>query len=372
MDAPVTSTQTAAFAPGGGRRRSLVVRALPHVLALALAVVLVVAVPRHWNAWVGAAGWQETDDAATRGDLTPISARVAGYVRRVGVSDYQHVHAGDLLVEIADDDYRAQVAQAQANVDSAVAAIANNLAQQALQQANIRAADAGIGASQADLVRHRLESNRQRILVTTSAASHQTVEQAEANERRTEATVEQMQAQAEAQRRQLDVLQTQARQLVAALAAQNALLELAKINLGYTRILAPADGMVGERQVRPGQLVASGTQVIAVVPLPDVWVVANFKETQLTHAAAGQRAEVTVDTYPGTVLHGRIDTIAPASGSQFALLPPDNATGNFTKVVQRVPVKIVLEADNPLRDRLRPGLSVTARIDTGDAAAPGK
>jgi membrane fusion protein (multidrug efflux system) len=162
------------------------------------------------------------------------------------------------------------------------------------------------------------------------------------------------------------VLDTQEGQLRAEAKAKKAMLDLAKINLGYTRILAPIDGMVGERGVRAGQYVRVGTQVISVVPLQNVWVIANYKETQLTRVAIGQKAEVTVDSFPGMVVVGHVDSIAPASGSQFSLLPPDNATGNFTKVVQRIAVKIAIDDAGGLADRLRPGMSVVAKIDARD------
>jgi len=176
-------------------------------------------------------------------------------------------------------------------------------------------------------------------------------------------------AQLEAQRRQMGVLDTEESQLRAEMKARRAALDLARINLSYTKILAPVDGMVGERGVRTGQYVRVGTQVISVVPLKNVWVIANYKETQLTHVAIGQLAEVRVDTFPGIVVKGWVDSISPASGSQFALLPPDNATGNFTKVVQRIPVKIRLDPANPLAGRLRPGMSVIATILTDRAVA---
>jgi membrane fusion protein (multidrug efflux system) len=160
------------------------------------------------------------------------------------------------------------------------------------------------------------------------------------------------------------VLDSQARQARATLDGQQAARDLAAINLGNTRITAPVDGIVGQRLVRPGQYLSVGTQVIAVVPLPNVWVIANYKETQMTRVRVGQSVRVTVDSFPGTVLHGRVDSWSPASGAQFSLLPPDNATGNFTKVVQRIPVKIVLDPDPSLGELLRPGMSVIATIDT--------
>ena len=330
----------------------------------------------NWNDWIGQAADQTTDDAYLQSDLTPLSARVAGYIKRVDVEDYQIVHAGDLLVEIRDEDYAAEVAQAEANVAAATAAIDNNRAQQALQQANIEAADAAIQATQADLVRFHLEDVRQKdLLATHIAGTPQLVEQADANEKRTAATLEQNRAQAAAQRRQLSVLETQEKQLVAALDAQKAALDLAKINLGYTRVLAPVDGMVGQRRVYAGQYANVGTQLISIVPLPKLWVIANYKETQMTRIRVGQPADFTVDAFPGLVIKGRVDSWSPASGSHFSLLPPDNATGNFTKVVQRIPVKIVLDDPEAASRLLRPGMSVIATIHTEaatDASRPAR
>jgi len=225
-------------------------------------------------------------------------------------------------------------------------------------------AENAIKATQADVERTRLEAARQQALLATTFGTRQRVEQANAEAARFAATLARNQAELEAERRQLAVLDTQETQLRADVKAKKAALDLAKINLGYTRISAPVNGMVSERGVRDGQYVHAGTQVISVVPLDNVWVVANYKETQLTHVAIGQRAEIRVDTFPGITVNAIVDSIAPASGSQFSLLPPDNATGNFTKVVQRIPVKLRIAPDNPLAGKLRPGMSVIATILT--------
>jgi membrane fusion protein, multidrug efflux system len=335
------------------------------ILILFLAVVLAIVVARDWDLWVGSAILQRTDDAYLQADLTPLAAKSPGYVRAVPVQDFQKVKAGDLLVEIVDDDYRAQVDQAQANVDAARAAISNIQQQKGLQQVLIKEAEATVQATEADLTRYSLEAARQQKLLTTRiAGSEQLVEQAMDNQKRTAATLELNRAQVEQQRQQIQVLESQEQQADATLKGQQAAYDLAKIALGYTRITAPVDGMVGQRQVRPGQYISVGTLVISLVPLPNVWVVANYKETQMTRVRLGQSAQVTVDTFPGVVLHGHVDSWSPASGAQFSLLPPDNATGNFTKVVQRIPVKIVLARDPAVDDLLRPGMSVIATIDT--------
>jgi membrane fusion protein, multidrug efflux system len=332
---------------------------------LLLAAGLVAFVAMQWDWWVGSARWQTTDDAYLTADLTPLAAKVPGYVRRVIVHDFQRVKAGDLLVEIVDDDYRAQVAQSEGNVASAQATAETILQQKQLQVASIAEAEATIHASEADLTRYHLETVRQEALLETGiAGTHQIVEQAIDNEQRSAAELAVNRAKLSQQIQQLGVLDSQERQARATISVQQATADLARINLGYTRIIAPVDGMVGQRQVQDGQYVSAGTQVVSIVPLPDVWVIANYKETQMTRVRIGQPALVTVDAFPGAVLHGHVDSWSPASGAQFSLLPPDNATGNFTKVVQRLPVKIVLDPDPAVDDLLRPGMSVIPSIDT--------
>ena len=351
--------------------RSHWVRAgLLRLVILALAVGVLFLLATRWDVWVGLRSRQTTDDAYVRGDITPLSAQVEGYVRLVAVGDFQMVKAGELLVQIDDDDYQARVAQAEADVLGAEAAIQKLKARKDLQHAEIDQAQREIEATQADVDRTVLELRRQRALLATTYGTPQKVEQATADEKRFEATLARNQAELQGARRQMGVLDTEESQLRAEAKAKRALLDLAKINLGYTRIVAPVNGMVGERGVRAGEYLRPGTQVISVVPLNNVWVVANYKETQLTHVAIGQKAEVTFDTFPGVTVAGRVDSIAPASGSQFSLLPPDNATGNFTKVVQRIPVKIVVDGDNPLAGRLRPGMSAVATILTDSTPAP--
>ena len=360
------------------------------LIVLVLAVAVIVTITRNWNGWEGARAEQVTNDAYVRGDLTPLSTKVSGIVREVKVNDYQVVHKGDVLVQLDDDDYRAQVAQAAAGVEAARAALGNNSRQRELQDAKIEralagidqanaqitAAQAGKDAVRADVSRTRLERTRQEALIKSNATTQQKVEQAEADEERytaqatsrdadiaqAHASLSSNGAAAEAERRGKAVLESQETQLIADLHAKEAALAVSQVNLGYTRILAPADGTVGERQVRPGQLVAPGTQVMTFVETIR-WVAANFRETQLTNIKLGDPVEVRVDVYPGQVIKGRVLEIAPASGSQFALLPPDNATGNFTKVVQRVPVKIALD-DSALTQRLRPGLSAVVTVRT--------
>jgi membrane fusion protein (multidrug efflux system) len=380
---------------------------------------LVALIAGDWNTWTSDQTEQETDDAYVRADLTPLSTKVAGLVARVAITDYQTVKAGDLLVQLRDDDFKAQVAQAEAAVTSAEDSLINNQRQKDLQdarivqaqdgiqsaEASVAAAEAGIDAAKsaiasaqsgiegtkADVQRTLLERKRQEALIATESATKQKLEQVAAEEERYRATLTTRQAdvsnaqaqrssreadlararaglagarsELEAQRRQRAVLDSQELLLRADVTAKKASLALAQINLSYTRITSPEDGIVSERKVRVAQLVSPGTQVISLVQ-KDAWVDANYKETQLRHMRAGDPAEIRVDAIPGVVFHGKVDQLAPASGSQFALLPPDNATGNFTKVVQRVPVRIVLNNGQPDRDKLRPGLSVIATVRT--------
>ncbi|MGA3239741.1 MAG: HlyD family secretion protein [Bryobacteraceae bacterium] len=399
----------------GARLKNWIVPALIFIMALAIVVVIA----GNWNAWASEKAAQETDDAYTRADLTPLSTKVAGLVATVAVSDYQSVKTGDLLVQLRDDDFRAQVQQAQAGVASGEAALINNQRQKELQdahivqagenihaaEAQIKAADAGIEAAnstianarsaiegtKADVERTQLERRRQEALIATESATHQKLEQAVADQQRYEATMASReadlataraqlasrqadlaraqsqlgsaQAEYEAQKRQRAVLDSQELLLRADLDSKRASLSLAITTLGYTRIVAPEDGVVSERKVRAGQLVSPGTQVISLVQR-DIWVQANYKETQVRHIRAGDDAEIQIDAFPGIAFRGKVDQVAPASGSQFALLPPDNATGNFTKIVQRVPVKILLQPGQTELDRLRPGLSVIATVRT--------
>ena len=338
---------------------------IPVTIAIMLLAGVVVALfITRWDVWVGASVRQATDDAYVRSDMTPLSAKIEGYIRRVPVNDFQQVKQGDLLVEIEDDDYRARLEQAGAELEGAEAAIENLKSRKALQHSQIAEAQDAINATRADVDRTRKEAARQQALLAYTFGTPQKVEQAVADEKRFEANLARNEAALAAAQRQMAVLDSEEAEVRAAAKAKRAAFDLAKIELGYTRITAPIDGMVSERGVRAGQYVHDGTQVISVVPLHNVWVVANYKETQLTNVKIGQRAEITIDTFPGVVVTGRVDSISPASGSQFTLLPPDNATGNFTKVVQRIPVKITLDQGHPLDGQLRPGMSVIATIRT--------
>ena len=375
----------------------------------------------NWNTWASERAAQETDDAYLHADLTPLSTKVAGLVAKVNVSDYQQVKAGDLLVDLRDEDFRAQVQQAVAGLAAGEDALINNRRQKELQSARIAQAEDGIRAAEADIAaaeagidaahsmianaqsgiagtkadvqRTLLERRRQEALVASESATRQKLEQVVADEERFRALLASREAdlstasaqlasrnadlarakarlgstksELEAQKRQSAVLDSQELLLRADLEGKRAALSLARTNLGYTRIVAPEDGIVSEREVRAGQLVSPGTQVISLVQ-NEVWVQANYKETQVRHIRPGDPAEIRVDAFPGVIFRGKVDHVSPASGSQFALLPPDNATGNFTKIVQRVPVKIVLAEGQRTAERLRPGMSVIATVRTSE------
>jgi membrane fusion protein, multidrug efflux system len=340
------------------------------ILVFVVAVGIIVVVSTNWTRWEGGAGWQRTNDAYLQADLTPISAKVTGYVRELPIQDFERVQKGQVLAQLVDDDYRAAVAQAEAGVSTAMAQAQALKAQRDLQLANIDAARAVVASTSATSEQNGRDLARQRRLLDTGSSSTEAGERLTTAHAQLEAQLAQNRAQARAAERQLAVLDAQISQSEATVAAQRAALDAATLNLGYTTIRATQDGVIGQRQVKPGQLVGVGSQIAILTPVPKVWVIANYKETQLTHMAVGQKAEVTVDTFPGHTLRGHLLAFAPASGAEFALLPPDNATGNFTKIVQRIAVKIAIDDADGLADRLVPGMSVEAKVDARDGRRP--
>jgi membrane fusion protein (multidrug efflux system) len=336
------------------------------ILVFIVAIGIIIVVSTNWTRWEGGTGWQRTSDAYLQADLTPITAKVAGYVRDLPIQDYERVRKGQVLAHLDDVDYRAAVAQAEGLVATAMAQVEVLKAQHELQLANIEAAHAVVASTTASLDQNGRDLARNRRLLETGSSSAEAGEKLTTTHDQLEALLAQNRAQALAAGRQLAVLEAQISQSEATIAAQRAALDAAKLNLGYTTITATQDGVIGQRQVKPGQLVGVGSQITTLTPLPNIWVIANYKETQLTHMAVGQKAQITVDTFPGHTLHGHLQAFAPASGAEFALLPPDNATGNFTKVVQRIAVKIVIDDADGLADRLVPGMSVEAKVDAVD------
>ena len=334
-------------------------------VGLALCLGAMVVVVAGW-AWVGTSG-ETTDNAYIRGDVTSLAPKVAGYVTAVEVEDNQTVRVGDVLFRIDDRDYRARLAQAVADVEAAQARLTNVDAEIQLQHALVRQADAERRAAAAQLKLAKIASDRGHKLIRSSAVGQEEVDERDAALSKAEAGVSAASATLDAEQQRIAVLATQREAAVAAVAHAQAVHDLAQIDLDDTVVRAPVDGVIGNRQVRVGRLVAPGTPLVDIVPVHDVWVVANFKETQVEHLQPGQRVRITVDGYPDQILDGVVDSFAPGSGSAFSMLPADNATGNFVRVVQRVPVKIRF-AGNPLPGRLVPGLSARVEIDLGSGS----
>jgi membrane fusion protein (multidrug efflux system) len=307
---------------------------------------------------------EETNDAYVKADSTTVAPKVSGYIAAVLVEDNQPVVAGQVLARIDSRDLQTALDQATADVANAQADIGNLDAQIALQQSLIAQADATIAADQAALAYAKQDVDRNHQLVGSGAVTIKSTQQADSDYQQHSALLRRDQAALAGARQQSVVLETQRAKAQTQLQHNEAVRHQAELNLGYATITAPIDGTVGARSLRVGEYVQAGTQLMAVVPLQSVYVVANFKETQLTNVRNGQSAAIKIDSFPGIALTGHVDSLAPASGLEFALLPPDNATGNFTKIVQRIPVKIVLDRDNALAGLLRPGMSVESSIDT--------
>ena len=322
-----------------------------------------------WDYWTAGRFIESTDDAYVGADSTTVAPKVSGYIKDVLVGDNEVVKAGQVLARIEDADYRTAVAQAEANVAAAKADIAALRADITRQAAVIDSARATITADRANATFAQQDRERYADLVKTGYGTVQRAQSTEASVRAANAQVIRDEAALTAALRQKDTMAAQLEKAEAELKRDQALADQAALNLGYATITAAVDGTVGARSLRVGQYVQAGTQLMQVVPLHAVYVKANFKETQLTHMYQGQPATVTVDAFPGVKFKAHIESLAPASGQEFALLPPDNATGNFTKVVQRVPVKIAIEdtsiqGGGALAGRLRPGMSVEAAVNT--------
>ena len=325
-------------------------------------------------AWYGFDYWTvgrylvSTDDAYVKADSTTVAPKVSGYLHEVLVADNEPVRAGQVLARIDARDFNVALDQAKADVAAAHAAIASKQAQLGVQQAVIDAARATVDVDTATVTFAAQENKRYTDLAATGFGSVQNAQQAQSRNAGAQAAIARDTANLASAVKQVDLLKAEIVQANAALARAQALQNQAELNLEYTSIVAPIDGVVGNRSLRVGQFVQAGTQLMSVVPVAGVYVVANFKETQLTDVRKGQAVEVAVDTFPGQIVHGHVDSIAPASGQEFALLPPDNATGNFTKVVQRIPVKIALDPDEGSAVELRPGMSVIPTVETKSQA----
>ena len=324
-----------------------------------------------WDYWTVGRFQVSTDDSYVKADNTTVAPKVSGYLYRVLVGDNERIMAGQILAQIDDRDFKVALDQAKADVAAARAAIASKQAQLEVQQAVINAAKATIDVDQAAVTFADQDNKRYTDLAATGSGSVQNAQQAQWRIAGAQATLARDNANLVSALKQVDLLNAEIVQANATLARAQAIQGQAELNLGYTTIIAPIDGIVGNRTLRAGQFVQAGTQLMSVVPASGAYVIANYKETQLTDVHRGQAVEIAVDMFPGQIVRGHVDSIAPASGQEFALLPPDNATGNFTKVVQRIPVKIALDSGSHSLIDLRPGMSVIPTIETR-AQAPAR
>ena len=321
------------------------------------------------GAWYGYQWWtvgrfiESTDDAYVGGDVTVLAPKVSGFIATIPVTDNQIVRAGDLLVRLDDRDYRTALAKAEAGVAAEKAKLGSNTADRKLQLAMVDQAHAAIEAAVAQVSLTRYAADRYRSLASDQFGSLQRFQQADAEAKKAMAADLQARAALEAARQRLQVIDVARTEIAAALAAAIADRETARLNLSYTELRAPVDGAVGNRSAQIGAFVTPGTQLLSLIPAQGLWVDANFKESQLAQMKPGLPVNVEADVLPGEVFHGHLASLAPATGAVFSVLPAENATGNFTKIVQRVPVRVLLDGDGGRLGRLRPGLSVTASID---------
>jgi membrane fusion protein, multidrug efflux system len=351
--------------------RSPLLKRLALLTAVIAVLIAVGFYASHW--WTSGRFIEDTDDAYIGADVTVIGPKVAGYIEEVLVTDNQKVKAGDALIRLDSRDYRARLAKAEGAVAVAAeeALLANLDATEQLQHAVIGQARAGIDATHAETARSRDDNVRYKRLVGSNAVSVESAQRVDATYKTAQALSARAQAELLAAQRQLNVIATQKQQARAALVQARAERDLAQLDVGYTELKAPVDGVVGNRRARVGAFAQAGSQLLSVVPASGLWVDANFKEDQLARMSPGQRVIIHADVLSGREFHGRLGSLAPASGAQFSVLPPENATGNFTKIVQRVPVRILLDPADGVLGHLRPGLSVTAEVDTrAEPAAP--
>lgn len=335
-----------------------------HGVRLAVAAGIIVAVITYLICWYAEARhWEHTDDAYVGGDITAIAPKVAGNIAEVLVTDNQQVKAGELLIKIDDRDYQAVLDKLSAAVQAQEAALDNIDAERRLQEAVIEQSKAGVAAASADTARTREDQARYQSLSSKAAVSIQSFQKADADYKQSLANGRKAQAGVIAAQRQLHVLVTQKQKVQAALQQAVAERKLASLNVVYTELRAPVDGVIGNRRARQGAYAAVGAQLLSVVPAQGLWVDANFKESQIAHFQPGMLVKIKADVLPGETFTGHLLSVSPATGAQFSILPAENATGNFTKIVQRVPVRIRLDGDASRLGRLRPGLSVTAEVD---------
>jgi len=337
-------------------------------LLIGLAVVVTLAGGIYGVHWLTVGRFLETtDDAYLQADNAVVAPKVAGYVAAVEVTDNEMVAAGQVLARIDDRDYRVEELQSQADIAQANAELANTAAQIEQQKARLAQSEAALASSGAQAEFAGQTATRFDTLVGTGAVSLQQAQQARSELKRAKAAVDESKAMLESTKGEIAILESARAKAVAALTRAQAGLDQARLRLSYTQLTAPIDGAVGDRSVRVGQYVQPGSRLLTIVPIRDVYLVANFKETQLHGVYRGEKVKIALDTYPGLDVTGTVDSLAPGTGAQFALLPAENATGNFTKIVQRVPVKILIDRQSLGGRELRPGLSATATVDTRTA-----
>ncbi|SMF73400.1 membrane fusion protein, multidrug efflux system [Tistlia consotensis] len=349
-------------APAVKSRPRLRYRRLALAAALLAAGAAVAWYAEHW--WSEERWLESTDDAYVGGDVTEISPHVPGFVAKVLVADNQRVQAGQLLIQLDDRDLRAALARAEAVERQRQATLASLRARLVLQQSSIGRAEAELAARRAESDFARQDAERYRRLASSTAGSRQSAQKSASVEAGAKAAVRAAEAGLAAARQQLVVLDTGISEAEAAVSEAGAELRQARLDLGYAQIRSPIDGYIGNRAARVGAYVQAGRYLVTIVPARGLWIDANFKEDQLAHMKPGQPATVVADMMPGRTLHGQVASLAPATGATFSVIPPQNATGNFTKIVQRVPVRILLDEGGVAAERLRPGLSTTVTVDT--------
>jgi membrane fusion protein, multidrug efflux system len=336
--------------------------------ALGLAVVLgSVGYGRYW--WNVGRFIESTDDAYAGGNVTAVSPHVAGFVAQLLVADNQHVHTGQLLIRLDPRDFQAALDRAEAAARERQAALVGIAAKYVQQQAVVAQAAANLAGKQAQAQFAGADALRYRDLALTSYGSRQNAERAISLDQEAASATQSAQAGLTAARQQLTVLDDAIAEAHAAIAQAEADVATARLNLGYTEIRAPIDGYVGNRAAQVGAYVASGAYLLSVIPAHGLWVDANFKEDQLAQMRPGQPATIVADVLPGRLFHGHVQSLAPGTGAVFSVIPPENATGNFTKIVQRVPVRIALDDGDGTLGKLRPGLSATVSVDTRPAGS---
>jgi membrane fusion protein, multidrug efflux system len=347
---------------GDKPQRKLTRRRWISIVSASVAILAACGYGYYW--WTVGSYFQGTDDAYVGGNVTPIAPHISGFIAQVAVADNQEVKAGQLLIRLDDRDTRAALAHAQAVLAQRQATLGSLQAQYVLQQSTIEQASADVDAKSAQAEFARLDAERYRTLARTNDASQQQAQKTDAADRAARGALTAAQAALAAAKQQLRVLSAQIEEASAAVAQAKADLETAQLNLGYTEIRSPIDGFIGNRAAQVGAYAAQGTYLLSVAPAHGLWIDANFKEDQLARMAPGQPVSIAADVLPGKVFHGHVLSLAPATGAVFSVIPPENATGNFTKIVQRVPVRIGLDGDDAALGQIRPGLSIYATVDT--------